>query len=96
MKGGGRAEHASDGDEKEGAGRGASLHAEQHEQPGVHLEISGTRSWGFEADERMLSNTKTEARCRLSRHNFFAWGVKWMGGREFDGRLLMVVLSSII
>jgi hypothetical protein len=40
---GGRAGNASDGDEEEDAGTGASLHANQHGQFNVHLEIPGTR-----------------------------------------------------
>jgi hypothetical protein len=43
MEGGRRAGYASDGDEFEGAGAGASLHANQHGQSGVHLEVSRAR-----------------------------------------------------
>jgi hypothetical protein len=37
MDGGGKAGSASDGGEKEGVGRGASRHADQHGQSGVKL-----------------------------------------------------------
>ena len=43
MAGGGRAGRASDGDDEEGAGRGASQHADQHKQPGVYPEVLKTR-----------------------------------------------------
>jgi hypothetical protein len=40
MEGGGGAVGASDGDEFERAWRGASRHADQHEQPRLHIERS--------------------------------------------------------
>src|SRR5947207_751105 len=49
MEGGGRAGCASDGDELEGAGDGASRHADQHGQPGVDVPESRPMEGGGRA-----------------------------------------------
>src|SRR5947209_20313026 len=49
MEGGRRAGGASDGDEKEGARRRASFHADQHGQPGVDVQESRAMEGGRRA-----------------------------------------------
>src|SRR5947199_422365 len=51
MEGGRRAGRASDGDEKEGARRRASFHADQHGQPGVDVLESRAMEGGRRAME---------------------------------------------
>ena len=50
MEGGRRAGRASDGDEFEGVGPGASFHADQHGEPGIDVLESRTMEGGRRAE----------------------------------------------
>jgi hypothetical protein len=68
MEGGRRAAGASDGDEKEGARRGASRHADQHWQPGVDVENAGSRCRGPQSNGGMSAVTEAHFRRRSSQY----------------------------
>src|SRR2546429_650313 len=54
MEGGRRAGGASDGDKKEGARRGASFHADQHEQPCLYIKERGQDAEAIKLMEKCL------------------------------------------
>ena len=63
MEGGGRAASAGHGDHEEGAGRGASLHADQHGQPGLYLENARPNCQSCRFNGRMCASANPNLRC---------------------------------
>ncbi len=68
MEGGGKARGASNGDEKEGAGPGASEHANQHGQSGVDIPESRMIEGGRRARGASDRDKEEGAEIGASRH----------------------------
>ena len=82
MEGGRRAVCASDGDEKEGAWRRASRHADQHGQPGVDVLESRPIEGGHRADGEVCTVKDKGPRRQTSLYSIFFYGVDGMRERE--------------